>query len=115
PNARIEHSLVTGGCEVCGDVENSVLFHSVTVEEGACVRYSILMPGTTVKAGAVIEYSIVAENAVIGENARVGTPPNSMNPDWGISVIAGDVKVGQGAVVPAHAMVTKNVKGAVQK
>ncbi|MEG2120069.1 MAG: glucose-1-phosphate adenylyltransferase, partial [Pseudoflavonifractor sp.] len=68
-----------------------------------------------VKAGAVIEYSIVAENAVIGENARVGTPPNSMNPDWGISVIAGDVKVGQGAVVPAHAMVTKNVKGAVQK
>ena len=52
PNAVISHSLVTGGCQVDGTVENSVLFHSVTVEEGARVQYSILMPGTVVKAGA---------------------------------------------------------------
>ena len=38
PNAVISHSLVTGGCEVDGTVENSVLFHSVTVEEGAKVE-----------------------------------------------------------------------------
>ena len=52
PNAVISHSLVTGGCQVDGSVENSVLFHSVTVEEGAKVEYSILMPGAVVKAGA---------------------------------------------------------------
>ncbi len=34
PNAVISHSLVTGGCQVDGSVANSVLFHSVTVEEG---------------------------------------------------------------------------------
>ena len=65
-NAKVDHSMVTGGCEVYGTVENSVLFHSVIVEEGAVVRYSILMPGTVVKAGAVVEYSIIAENSVIG-------------------------------------------------
>ena len=52
-DAKVDHSMVTSGCEVYGTVENSVLFHSVTVEEGAVVRYSILMPGTVVKKGAV--------------------------------------------------------------
>lgn len=43
-DAKVDpHSMVTSGCEVYGTVENSVLFHSVTVEEGAVVRYSILM------------------------------------------------------------------------
>ena len=53
-DAKVDHSMVTSGCEVYGTVENSVLFHSVTVEEGAVVRYSILMPGTVVKKGAVV-------------------------------------------------------------
>ena len=111
PNSRVSHSLVTGGCTVHGTVENSILFHSVTVEEGAQVRYSILMPGVTVKAGAVIEYSIIAERAVVEENARVGTPPDGTDPDWGVAVVAGGVTVGENAVVTAHAMVRDNVKG----
>ena len=104
--------MVTGGCEVYGNVENSVLFHSVIVEEGAKVRYSILMPGTVVKAGAVVEYAIVAENTVIGRNARVGTPPTPESADqWGVAVIAQNLEIGDGAVVPAKAMITTNVKG----
>lgn len=70
----ISHSLVTGGCQVDGPVANSVLFHSVTVEEGAKVEYSILMPGTVVKAGASISYAIVAEDAVVEAGAVVGAP-----------------------------------------
>ena len=114
PDAKVSHSIVTGGCEVWGEVANSILFNSVIVEEGARVHYSILMPGTVVKKGAVIEYAIVAENTVIGEDARVGTPPPSSGDeagDWGIAVVAQNLKVGDGAVVPANAMVTRNVKG----
>ena len=118
PKAVVSHSLVTGGCEIYGEVENSVLFHSVTVEEGAEVRYSILMPGAVVKAGAKVEYSIVAENATIGAGAEVGEPPESDadDPDdWGIAVVAEGIKVGDGAKVPAKAMVTRNVKGGAGK
>ena len=112
PNAVISHSMVTGGSEVYGSVEASVLFHSVTVEPGAQVRYSILMPGTVVKAGAVVEYAIVAENSVIGEGATVGSaPPRAGSDDWGITVVAQDVEVGGGCIVPANSMITKNVKG----
>ncbi len=112
PNTVISHSMVTGGCEVYGAVENSVLFHSVTVEPGAQVRYSILMPGTVVKAGAVVEYAIVAEDAVIGEGAVVGTAPTrTAAEDWGITVVAQSVEVAAGCIVPANSMITRNVKG----
>jgi len=108
--AQVSHSILTSGDEVYGAVENSVLFHSVTVEEGAQVRYSILMPGTVVKAGAVVEYAIVAERATIGADAHVGSAPNGSE-DWGIAVVAQDITVGDGAEVPAKSMVTRNIKG----
>lgn len=110
PKAVISHSLVTGGCRVDGSVENSVLFHSVTVEEGAKVEYSILMPGAVVKAGATVSYAIVAENSVVEEKAIVGTPPTE-DPGWGIAVVASDLEIGAGATIAPHAMIRENVKG----
>jgi len=117
PNAVLSHSMVTGGCEVLGTVENSVLFHSVTVEEGASVRYSILMPGTVVKAGATVDYAIVAENAVIGEGSSVGAPPPSDNTidQWGVTVIAEGVCIDSNVSVPANSMITEDVKGGLAK
>ena len=118
PAAQVKHAMVTGGCEVYGSVENSVLFHSVIVEEGAVVRYSILMPGTVVKAGAVVEYAIVAENATICEGARVGSVPPADEVaagDWGIAVVAQDIRVGKNAKVSPKAMITRNVKEGAEK
>ncbi len=108
--ASISHSIATSGSEVYGTVEHSVLFHSVTVEEGAVVRYSIIMPGAKVEKGAIVEYAIVAENAVIGAGAHVGGEKSDA-PEWGIAVVAQNLKVGEGAVVAPNAMVTRNVKG----
>ena len=110
PNAKLSHSLVTGGCQVDGNVENSVLFHSVTVEEGADVQYSILMPGTVVKAGAKVSYAIVAENAVVEAGATVGAAPTG-EPGWGIAVVASGVTIGEQAVVSPSAMIREDVKG----
>ena len=109
-HAVVSHSLVTGGCVVDGRVENSVLFHSVTVEEGAAVRYSILMPGAVVRSGAVVEYAIVAEDAVIGTGARVGSAPDGRK-GWGIALVASQVAVEEHSVVPPAAMCTAPVKG----
>ena len=113
PNAVVSHSLVTGGSQVDGRVENSVLFHSVTVEEGAHVEYSILMPGAVVKAGATVSYAIVAENAVVEADARVGAPPNA-DPKWGIAVVASGVTIGEKATVSPSAMIRTDVKGGEQ-
>ena len=110
PEGKVSHSLVTGGCVVDGTVENSVLFHSVTVEEGADVQYSILMPGTVVKAGAKVHYAIVAENAVIESGAQVGAAPTGEE-GWGIAVVASDLTIGENAVVSPSAMIREDVKG----
>ena len=44
---------------------------NVIVEEGAQVRYSILMPGAHVEAGARVDYCIIGENAVVPAGAML--------------------------------------------
>ena len=86
--AKVEHSVMTQGCDVNGSVFNSVLSDNVVIEEGADVQYSVLMPGVTVKRGAVVKYAILVENVQIGAGATVGGDPMDYDPNlWGISVI----------------------------
>lgn len=111
--AVVQNSMVTEGCTIAGNVDFSILFAGVTVEEGAVVRDSIIMPGTVIKKGAVVEYAIVAENCVIGEGAVVGQrPENAENRDnWGIAVVGNGITIGAGAVVAPKAMIDKDVQG----
>ena len=113
-NAKVENSMVTEGCEIEGNIDFSVLFANVTVEEGAEVKYSIVMPGTVIKKGAVVQYSIVAENAVIEEGAVVGESPENMAniEDWGVAVIGNGVTIGKGAKIAPDTMTDSDVGGA---
>lgn len=110
--AHVENSLVTVGCNVAGNLDFSVLFSNVTVEEGATVEYSLVMPGAVIKKGATVRYSIIAENTVVEENASVGELPEVATDikEWGITVIGEGLKVGKGAVVGAKRMLTENVE-----
>ena len=111
--AKVENSMVGEGCYIAGDVDYSILFSNVTVEEGATVKYSIIMPGTTIKKGAVVEYAIVAENAVIEEGATVGESPEKIDnlENWGVTVIGEKVTIGKGASVKAKEMIDQDIKG----
>lgn len=106
--ARVRNSMIAEGCEIEGDVDFSVLFANVTVEDGAVVRDSIIMPGSIVKKGALVQYAIVAENAVIGENAQVGArEQDCAKGEWGITVIGENVVVDAKAKVPAKSMISE--------
>lgn len=110
-SAKVEHSLVTDGCEVSGALDYSILFENVIVEQGASVEYSLVMPGAVIKKGAKVKYSIIAEDVVIEENATVGKDPTELSPDdFGITVIGSGVTVGKGATVGAKEMITEDVK-----
>lgn len=41
--------MITEGSVVDGTVDFSIISSGVTIEEGASVKYSIVMPGTTIK------------------------------------------------------------------
>ena len=110
--AHVENSLITEGCRVAGEIDFSVLFAGVTVEEGAVVKDSIIMPGSVVKSGALVQYAIIAENTVIGENAKVGERPELVEDkeQWGVAVVGNGVTVGKNAVVPPKAMIETDVQ-----
>ncbi len=108
--AVVENSLITNGCEIYGNIDYSILFENVTVEEGATVEYSLVMPGAVIKKGANVRYSIIAENVVVEENADIGGDPAVVgNEGWGITVIGDNLTVGKNAKIPANQMITENV------
>lgn len=111
--ATVQNSMIAEGGQIHGSIDFSVLFADVTVEDGAVVRDSILMPHAVVKSGAVVQYAILAENTVIEENAVVGKRPEDMDnlDDWGVAVVGAGLTIGKGAVVAPRAMICENVKG----
>lgn len=111
--ATVENSIVAEGCEIEGDIDYSVLFSDVKVEEGANVHYSIVMPGAVIKKGAVVQYAMVAENSVIEEGAVIGENPEKCEnlEDWGVSVVGANVTVGKNAKVKAKSMIAEDVEG----
>lgn len=108
--AKVENSLITDGCEIYGNLDYSILFENVTVEEGATVEYSLIMPGAVIKKGANVKYSIIAENVVVDENADIGGDPAIVGTDdWGITVVGDNLTVGKNAKISANKMITKNI------
>ncbi len=112
--AKVENSMMAEGCCIDGEIDYSVLFADVVVEEGAKVDSSIIMPGTVIKKGAVVQYAIVAENAVIESGAVVGEKPENVadRDDWGVAVVGAGVTVGAGAKVAPKAMAGEDVPAA---
>lgn len=72
-NGEVVKSLICNGCIVFGSVKNSILSSDVTIEEGAKVVDSILLPCVVVKKGACITRAIIGEHTIIEENAVIGS------------------------------------------
>ena len=105
--ASVQNSMVALGCEIYGNVENSVLSSNVVIEKGAVVRDSVIMSGTTVKAGAQVNYSIIDEDVVVGEDSFIGADKAEAK---GITVLGRNIEVGKFAKVSAGAIVDKNIQ-----
>ena len=85
--AEVVNSYVTQGCTIYGKVKNSVIFTGTTIELGAVVEDSVIMPYSRVCSGAVVKRALVAEGKNIGKNVKVGDE-NSKN----IELIAKNLK-----------------------
>lgn len=117
PEAKLRGCYVTEGCEICGEIDHSVIFEGVTVEEGAKIEDSIIFPGAVIKKGALVYKSLIGTGSVIGEDARIGSADDSANADWintkicsdDITLIAPDTKIGDGVKIARNSMVTSDV------
>ncbi len=116
PKAKVQNSLITGGSRIEGEIEYSVLFSNVTIEEGAEVKYSIVMNGAKIEKGAKVQYAMIAENAVIKSGAVVGEDPEKSDNlgEWGVCVVGPGVTVGEGSLIKARESVAQDINGGVQ-
>jgi glucose-1-phosphate adenylyltransferase len=63
--AGVKNSLIANGCEIRGEVENSILFCGVKIAKGVKVKNSIIMQRCDIQEGALIENVICDKNVVI--------------------------------------------------
>ena len=71
-HAVLKNCLVSEGCEIYGEVENSIIFPGVKIAEKARVVNSIIMAGCIIENQVIVNKSIVLENSIIESNNIVG-------------------------------------------
>ena len=108
-SAVIDKAIMGDGCEVYGEVHNSVIGSNVVIEEGAVVRDSIVMNSTHIGKNTVLNKTIVAENTTIGANCVLGEGEddvvNQVKPDvYAFNLVT----VGDDTVIPDGATIGKN-------
>ena len=101
--ARIVNSSITEGCEIHGEVINSVIGADVKIGEGAVIRDSVIMSGVVIENNATVEYSIVDGGVHIGKGSKVGKPKESAK---GITVIGMGVKIPEATVIEDDQMIS---------
>lgn len=104
----IERSIISEGCDIAGEVYNSVIGANVTIKNGAVIRDSIVMQNTTIEAGAYLEKAIVAENVVIGAGSRVGVGAEAESRLDKKIYSFGIATIGENSVIPKNVTIGKN-------
>ena len=107
--ARIDRSIIGEGCEIYGEVYNSVIGVGVTIEEGAVVRDSIIMKDSTIGKNTKVTKTIIAENVSIGDNVEIGIGQEAPSRLDSKIYNSGLVTIGEASVVPNGVKIGKNV------
>lgn len=68
PDAKVTNSLIADGCEIFGEVENSILFRGTKIGKGTKVKNSILFQDTFTGENVVLNCVIADKNVVIRDN-----------------------------------------------
>lgn len=99
---KIVNSIYTAGCEIYGEVENSMLSEDVYVGRGAVIRNSVIMRGTRIGENVTVNYGMIDENVTVGDGAAVGDESAGKN---ALALIGRGAVVEAGAVIPAGEIV----------
>ena len=102
-DARVDNSIMTEGCEVYGEVKNSVLGSGVKVAKGAKVIDSVIMSDVEIGEDAVVNYCILDSNVKIGAKAQIGKAKENAS---GITVIGEKCNIPDGMIIGDNEMIS---------
>lgn len=108
PSGVVSRSIVGEGCEIYGEVYNSVISPGVIIEEGAVVADSIIMNKAVIGRNSKLYKVIMAENARVGMNCELGIGEEKENKSHPNIYCNGLVTLGEGTVIPDNVRIGKN-------
>ena len=71
PDAKIKNSLIADGCEIYGEVENSIIFRGTKIGKGTVVKNCILFQDTFTGENVRLNCVIADKNVVIRDNKNL--------------------------------------------
>lgn len=71
-DAIVKNSLITEGCSILGEAENSVIFEGVHVGKNTIVKDSVIMPNVKIGDNVVIEKAIIASDVIVNKECKIG-------------------------------------------
>ena len=107
--AKVDHSIISEGAEIYGEVYSSVIGAGVIIEEGAVVRDSIIMKNTVIGKNTKVERAIIAEGVKIGDNVVVNFGEDKPSKLDAKIYAGGLVTIGENSYVPNNVSIGKNV------
>jgi len=109
PAASIENSLIHNGCDIAGEVSNSILFPGVSIAEGSIVRNSILFFDTKVGPGSYLDKTITDFDVRIGRECYIGDGNSSIPNNSYPGVLESGINlIGKGAALPPKLYMGRN-------
>ena len=108
PEANIKTSIVSDGCEVYGQVYNSILGPNVIVKKGAVIRDSIIMGDTVIGENSQLDRCIIDEDSHVGDNVKIGVGDNIENEMKPKIYNTGITVVGHMTTIPNNVVIGKN-------
>lgn len=107
--ANVSCSLISEGCSIFGEVDQSVIFPGVYIGAGAKIVNSIVMPYGQIAAGAHIYRAIIGRRCVIEDGVQVGWRGLSSTP--AITVVPEHAVIRQGEAWGPDGMILKENVG----
>lgn len=90
---KVSDSIVTAGCEIYGELENSVLSEGVKIGKGSVVKNSILLRDVVIGENVTINYGIIDENVIIEDKVVIG---DKKSDKYNIALVGRDCVVKKG-------------------
>lgn len=73
---KVSNSIIADGCQIEGEVYDSIVFRGTRIREGAVVRNSVIIQNTIISKNAMLECVITDKNVIVNENRRLSGAQN---------------------------------------
>ena len=109
--AILRTSLISNGCRIDGDVEDSVLSPGVIVGEGSSIKNSIILNDVKIGKNCKIENTIIDKETVIGDNSIIGIGnKRTANKEEPKLLSSGVNVIGKNLILPEGMIIERNVR-----